>query len=438
MSDFYKIADIYKNSPCLSALYKFLIYEYNAQTIYIWWKIDNLWLLDEYVINREVIKDGNYFDEPIELQESLSNLIDYDLEFTRIKIDLVFTKEQMFMLETFLFKIYHLLTIRREKKVQDIFIQRLTNNISNPMKQILNNVPLEYKNHIIELANGIFDNLDLMKLENGSLQLKKSLVNLQKLIEEIIGVTNISKIPINYYIEKSVPIFVYVDPTRLKQVLLILLQNSLKYTKEGEIRLYISAELINLFREDAISGGPECHIYNTSHQYNLTFLVEDSGVGISKEVQKSLFRPPDITSSGSLRIAYLLAKKMDGGLNLMFSSDKGSCFRFEIVTIDEEPQDFDRYTLKILSGKKILVIYDNDQYQDICELLDKYKCVYALACSIRELEILHSNEKYNLVILLNSDQTVKKYAYDRWKVIDIDTNNLSVFKTAIIRELITE
>jgi len=119
------------------------------------------------------------------------------------------------------------------------------------------------------------DILDFEKIESGSMDLENVNFNLHQLIQDIIilmsGHAGQKNIALRSEIADDVPIFVEGDPTRLRQVLLNLINNGIKFTEKGHV-------LIKLSTTDNIQNG-------------ILFSVEDTGIGIPKTLQNKLFLP---------------------------------------------------------------------------------------------------------------------------------------------------
>src|SRR5690606_13582355 len=131
-----------------------------------------------------------------------------------------------------------------------------------------------------------------------------------------------------YEIDETIPRFLMGDPTRLRQVLLNLINNSVKFTEIG----YVKLSLKNVTSSTAqIKGKPSAEI---------RFAVEDTGIGISKEAQRTLFDPfrqADETISrkfgGSglgLAICKSIIETMGDTLSVKSEEMKGSTFYFTL------------------------------------------------------------------------------------------------------------
>jgi signal transduction histidine kinase len=170
--------------------------------------------------------------------------------------------------------------------------------------------------HLLSLINEI---LDLSKIEAGKLELNPEPVNLSRLIDEVIGTAGqlAEKNKNRLVIEAQENLgALTVDPLRLKQILLNLLSNACKFTKEGEVAL----------RVRKVADGRDW----------IEFAVADSGIGMTAEQQAKLFQ--DFTQADSLTarryggtglglaISRKLARMMGGDVTVASEPGKGSVF----------------------------------------------------------------------------------------------------------------
>ncbi|MEJ2792565.1 PAS domain S-box protein [Iodobacter sp. LRB] len=174
---------------------------------------------------------------------------------------------------------------------------------------------------LLDLINDI---LDFSKIEAGKFDLNTVDFNLSDLIHHISGLIQHKAtekgLTLNIQIDKNTPLALHGDDLRIKQVLLNLLSNSIKFTDSGSVTLIV-------------------HPY-TEH-YTLQFSIIDTGIGITPEVQKLLFQSfqqadNSITrkyggSGLGLAISRQLVQLMGGELSMKSELGKGSEFTFHIV-----------------------------------------------------------------------------------------------------------
>jgi signal transduction histidine kinase len=171
-------------------------------------------------------------------------------------------------------------------------------------------------NHLLSLINEI---LDLSKIEAGKLELNPEPINLTRLIDEVIGtagqLAEKNKNRLTVDAQENVGAL-KADPMRLKQILLNLLSNACKFTKEGEVAL----------RVRKVADGRDW----------VELAVADSGIGMTAEQQAKLFQ--DFTQADSLTarryggtglglaITRKLARMMGGDVTVTSEPGKGSVF----------------------------------------------------------------------------------------------------------------
>jgi signal transduction histidine kinase len=171
-------------------------------------------------------------------------------------------------------------------------------------------------NHLLSLINEV---LDLSKIEAGKLDLNPELVNLARLIDEVVGTAGqlAEKNNNRLVIEAQDNVgAITTDPMRLKQILLNLLSNACKFTKEGEVAL----------RVRKVADGRDW----------VELAVADTGIGLTPEQQAKLFQ--DFTQADSLTarrygatglglaLSRKLARMMGGDVTVTSEPGKGSVF----------------------------------------------------------------------------------------------------------------
>ncbi|TNF94372.1 MAG: PAS domain S-box protein [Gammaproteobacteria bacterium] len=171
----------------------------------------------------------------------------------------------------------------------------------------------------------INDILSFSKLEAGKDELEISLFEMRSLVEsvkEVLSTKAYEKpITLTTIIDANVPEYLEGDAGKIRQVLLNLASNAVKFTDRGEVRIEAS-----LSTDD------------TGEKNRLQFTVTDTGVGISSEDQENLFdefwtMSPNYHTTGTglgLAISRNLVELMSGHIEMTSSQGKGSCFWFEI------------------------------------------------------------------------------------------------------------
>lgn len=217
------------------------------------------------------------------------------------------------------------------------------------------------------------DILDFEKIESGKMDLEMIDFDLHRLANSIItlmsGHANNKNIYLRLHLDPAVPRYVIGDPVRLRQVLLNLVGNSIKFTKEGGVTLDLSPE-------------PNSEGLARGKVYKIRFSVRDTGVGISKEAQHNLFRPfAQADSSVSrkfggtglgLAISQRLIETMGNRIAIDSEEGRGSTFHFTLImeegqAVDSGSTDVVRDSLSSKSEKalRILVVEDNEINQKL-------------------------------------------------------------------------
>ncbi|NJN72835.1 MAG: response regulator [Limnothrix sp. RL_2_0] len=205
-------------------------------------------------------------------------------------------------------------------------------------------------NALLEIINDI---LDFSKIDAKKMDLEQNPFNLQVCLNEVLDLFSHpaynKNIELIYSSPVNVPEWIEGDITRLRQILVNLLSNALKFTETGEIVLSVTSQ-----------GLPDSRC-------QLHFLVRDTGIGIPQDRQQSLFQPFSQIDSSTTRkyggtglglvISRRLAALMDGKLWCESELDQGSTFFCTIVV----PKVIESKTTKSINfcDKHILVVDNN-------------------------------------------------------------------------------
>lgn len=177
------------------------------------------------------------------------------------------------------------------------------------------------------------DILDFEKIESGKMDLELMTFDLHRLIHGLVtlmsGHATAKKITLKADIDPNLPRYIVGDPVRLRQVLLNLTGNSIKFTTEGSVTLQVR-------NESAAFGGGGAE----RGTVKVRFSIIDTGVGISKEGQRNLFNPFSQADSSvarkfggtglGLAISQRLINAMGGRIEIDSTEGQGSTFFFTI------------------------------------------------------------------------------------------------------------
>jgi signal transduction histidine kinase/DNA-binding NarL/FixJ family response regulator len=185
--------------------------------------------------------------------------------------------------------------------------------------------------HLLSLINEV---LDMAKIESGKMKVEKSNFDLSALIYDTIDMMSeraqIKKLKLLLEQSADFPHFVRSDESKLRQILLNLIGNAIKYTKEGSVTVQLSVK--------AQANEQECL---------LIFAIKDTGVGIAEHDLPLIFetfvqvgKESDQQGSGlGLPITKQYAQLMGGEINVSSEPDKGSVFTLELPVIQVEQVD---------------------------------------------------------------------------------------------------
>ncbi len=254
------------------------------------------------------------------------------------------------------------------------------------------------KNAASSLLQILDDVLDLAKVEAGKMDLEQFEVPLRTLVDGVMITMNQRakehNILLHAEFDPGLPRIVMGDPKRLRQILMNLISNAIKYTEQGHVVLRLSAKENN---QDDL-------------HFRLRFEVEDTGVGISNEAQKTLFEPfsrGDLSSTRKypgtglgLSVCKHLVELMRGDIGVHSVVGQGSTFWFEIPTVVVTDAQQPVNSLPNLRDTRILVVEDHPQgAKSMMQSLQSMGAHVQTVELAEHAEVCLANRRYDVVIV---------------------------------------
>lgn len=325
------------------------------------------------------------------------------------------------------------LEAEKTAQVKDTFLANMSHEIRTPISAIIGFTDLlfdkkldgdqyEYVNSIKLASENLLvivnDILDFSKIEAGKLTLKSTSFNLMELMDSLKKVlkpqAGIKRVDLLFDIDEKVPSWIMGDPVRLRQILLNLIGNALKFTNKGWVQVGVSC------------------LESHGDDVKLSFKVIDTGIGIPQEGIDAIFESftqvstdPSQEYGGTglgLTIVKRLIELQNGHIEVQSEVGKGTTFTFELVfgTVPEKNRGVEAILPSVvdessLNGKKVLLVEDNDMIQVLARKhLESWNMKVDVVnngkLAIEKIE----NEVYDLILMdirmpeMNGFETTKK------------------------------
>ncbi|MGF1459726.1 MAG: response regulator [Leptolyngbyaceae cyanobacterium] len=268
------------------------------------------------------------------------------------------------------------------------FLATMSHEIRTPMNGVIGMTSLllntsltatqkDYTETIRNCGNSLLtiinDILDFSKIEAGQFELEEYPFELRQCLEQTLELFAKSatdkRLELTYYVEPTVPNYLLGDVTRLRQILVNLVGNAIKFTHEGEVSVRVSSQELSSRTGDR-------------SKIKINIDVQDTGIGIPADKHNRLFKAFSQVDSSitrkyggtglGLTISKQLSQLMGGDLSVTSEVGKGSCFSFSIIAEAIKTVPTSSHATEIsdgnLSDKRVLIVDDNATNRRILSL----------------------------------------------------------------------